>query len=78
MEALHAVFGSYLMCDFLGGPRPWKLAWIINTFKGTTLAVALFIIFHFHIQTVTAYVYAGLHGAYGFIWVRNTALFRDG
>ena len=39
-------FTDYMSYDFLGGPRPWKLAWVINFQKAGTflflLPVAIF------------------------------------
>ena len=32
---------DYITSDIGGGPRPWKLAWIINAQKGGTLPFVL-------------------------------------
>ncbi|MCP5093717.1 MAG: hypothetical protein GY949_22680, partial [Gammaproteobacteria bacterium] len=34
-------FTDYLVCDFLGGPRPWKFAWVINFQKAGTFVFLL-------------------------------------
>jgi len=37
-------FTDYLVCDFLGGPRPWKFAWVINFQKTGTFVFLLALI----------------------------------
>jgi hypothetical protein len=37
-------FNSYLVNDFGGGPRPWKLAWVINFQKVGTFPFLGFLI----------------------------------
>ena len=35
---------DYLVCDFLGGPRPWKFSWVINSQKAVTFVFLLALI----------------------------------
>jgi len=67
----------YLSTDFLGGPRPVKLAWVINFQKGGTLPfIALLMWFYGNYSTV-AWVYLALHGTYGLCWLLKHFAFRD-
>ena len=40
-------FTDYLVCDFLGGPRPWKFAWVINFQKAGTFVFLLALIAYY-------------------------------
>jgi len=51
---------------------------IIDFFKGATGPVVLILILAFHREyNVTAWVYLGLHGTYGILWVLKSAIFGD-
>jgi len=68
---------SYLSQDFLGGPRPWKLAWVINFQKGGTIFYVLGLMAYFNNWSTTAWTYAALHGSYGILWLLKDAVFPD-
>jgi protein-S-isoprenylcysteine O-methyltransferase Ste14 len=67
---------DYLTDDFLGGPRI-RFAWAINLQKGGTLPFVLALMWWFDCWTTTAWVYLGLHGSYGLIWLLKEAVFPD-
>lgn len=74
--ALHRLTLS-LSRDFLGGPKVLKLAWVINFQKGTTLLfVGLLMVIYQNYSTV-AWIYLGLHGSYGLVWLIKHATFPD-
>lgn len=68
---------TYLSHDLLGGPRPWKLCWIINFQKGATLLWVLALMAWYHNWSVAMWVYAALHGSYGLLWLLKHAVFPD-
>jgi hypothetical protein len=47
-------FNSYLVNDFGGGPRPWKLAWVINFQKVGTFPFLGFLIAWYHNPSTSA------------------------
>lgn len=56
-------FTDYLSKDFLGGPRPWKSAWIINFQKGGSLFSFFgFLIWYYQNTSTAAWVYLALQG----------------
>lgn len=63
--------------DFLGGPRVLTLASVINLQKGGTLVFVLALMWFHHVWTPTAWIYLGLHGSYGLIWLLKEAIFPD-
>ena len=68
---------QYFSVDFLGGPRPVKLAWVINFQKGGTLPfIGLLMWFYGNYSTV-AWVYLALHGSYGLCWLLKHFAFPD-
>lgn len=75
--AAMAAFGRHLSQDFLGGPRPLRLATVINAQKGATfLFVAALMLASRNFSTV-AWVYLALHGTYGFCWLLKDRAFPD-
>jgi len=60
-----------------GGPRPWKLAWVINFQKGGTFAFLGLLLWHYRCTTPAAWIYLGLHGAYGLVWLLKDLAFPD-
>lgn len=66
-----------LSTDLGGGPRPWKLAWIINAQKGGTLPFVLALMAHYGVTSATAFTYAALHGSYGVAWIIKDHVFPD-
>jgi protein-S-isoprenylcysteine O-methyltransferase Ste14 len=67
---------DHLTDDFLGGPRI-KFAWAINLQKGGTLPFVLALMWFHDCWTPTAWVYLGLHGSYGLVWLLKDAVFPD-
>ncbi len=69
---------DYLVQDFLGGPRPWKFAWVINFQKCGTFFFLGLLMWHYRNFSTAAWVYLGLHGIYGYCWLVKDFGFRDG
>lgn len=68
---------EYLTCDFGGGPRPWKLAWVINFQKvGTFPLLGLLIAWYANTGTA-AWIYLAMHGTYGLVWMVKALAFPD-
>jgi hypothetical protein len=65
-------FNSYLVNDFGGGPRPWKLAWVINFQKVGTFPFLGFLIAWYHNTSTSAWIYLAMHGSYGLVWIIKT------
>jgi protein-S-isoprenylcysteine O-methyltransferase Ste14 len=70
-------FTDYLSKDFLGGPRPWKFAWIINFQKGGSFFFFGFLIWYYQNSSTAAWVYLALHGSYGLVWLIKDLAFPD-
>lgn len=75
-------FNQWAMFDMGGGPRPLKLAWVINLQKGGSLPFFAFLIWYYADQTpaatsTAAWLYLALHGAYGLNWLMKDILFPD-
>jgi protein-S-isoprenylcysteine O-methyltransferase Ste14 len=68
---------DYITYDLFGGPRPWKLNWIVNFQKGATLFWVLGLMYWFQHESVQAWVYLALHGSYGFCWLLKDVVFPD-
>ncbi len=68
---------NYLGLDFLGGPRVLKAAWVINLQKGGTLPFVLLLMVLSDNFSVAAWVYLGLHGSYGLLWLLKHFAFPD-
>jgi protein-S-isoprenylcysteine O-methyltransferase Ste14 len=68
---------DYLTDDFLGGPKFVTFAWAINLQKGATLLFVLSLMAFYDVWTPTAWIYFGLHGSYGLIWLLKEAVFPD-
>jgi protein-S-isoprenylcysteine O-methyltransferase Ste14 len=67
---------DYLTDDILGGPRV-KFAWAINLQKGGTLLFVLAMMWIYDCRSATIWVYLGLHGSYGLIWLLKEWIFPD-
>jgi hypothetical protein len=50
-------FADYLVCDFLGGPRPWKFAWVINFQKAGTFVFLLALIIYYRNTSTAVWIY---------------------
>lgn len=68
---------DYLAHDFIGGPRPLKLAWVINFQKFGTFFFAALLMYSYENDSMAAWVYLGLHGSYGFCWLLKHFTFPD-
>lgn len=72
-----AAFNAYMSQDFLGGPRPLKLAWVVNFQKTGTFAWVLGLMALYGRWTTDAWVYLALHGTYGMLWLLKDLTFPD-
>jgi len=63
--------------DLGGGPRPWKLAWIINFQKGGTALFIAALMAYYGNHSTAAFVYLALHGSYGVAWLIKDLSFPD-
>jgi protein-S-isoprenylcysteine O-methyltransferase Ste14 len=70
-------FSDFLSQDFLGGPRPWKFAWVINFQKGGTLVFLGALMVYYQNTSVSAWIYLALHGTYGLVWLFKDLAFPD-
>jgi protein-S-isoprenylcysteine O-methyltransferase Ste14 len=73
---------NWLLYDLGGGPRPLKFAWLVDAQKALTLPVLALCMFFYKDQTpqatsTAAFVYLGLHGAYGLVWFLKAVTFPD-
>ena len=70
-------FSEYLSQDFLGGPRPWKFAWVINFQKTGTFLFLGLLMWVYQNNSPTVWVYLALHGSYGLVWFLKDMAFPD-
>ena len=68
---------DYLTTDFLGGPRPWKLSWVINFQKAGTFVLVAVLMWYYQNFSTAAFLYLALHGSYGFVWLIKDLSFPD-
>ena len=68
---------DYLTSDFLGGPKPWKLSWVINFQKAGTFVLVAALMWYYQNFSTAAYLYLALHGSYGFVWLIKDLSFPD-
>src|SRR5262245_24389787 len=68
---------NYVMNDFGGGPRPWKLAWVINFQKLGTLPILAGSIAWYHNTRIAAWIYLAMHGASCLVWLIKDRAFPD-
>jgi protein-S-isoprenylcysteine O-methyltransferase Ste14 len=68
---------AYGMTDLGGGPRPWKLAWVIDFQKIGTFPLLGLLIAWYHNMSVGAWVYLAMHGSYGLVWMVKDLAFPD-
>ncbi|CAD8120915.1 unnamed protein product [Paramecium sonneborni] len=73
----HQDFAKVVVNDFLGGPKIIKQCHIINAQKGLTAVFVVFLIWWYQNFSLGAYLYLGLHGSYGVIWVVKDFTFPD-
>ncbi len=72
----------WLVQDIGGGPRPWKLSWIINFQKfGTFVFLGLLMWFYLGktpaAGSSAAWIFLAMHGTYGFVWLLKDLAFPD-
>lgn len=72
----------WLVEDAGGGPRPWKLSWVINFQKiGTCVFLGLLMWWYTDktpaATSAAAWVFLALHGTYGFVWMVKDLAFPD-
>jgi len=70
-------FADYLVCDFLGGPRPWKFAWVINFQKAGTFVFLLALIIYYRNTSTAVWIYTAMQGSYGLVWILKDTAFPD-
>jgi protein-S-isoprenylcysteine O-methyltransferase Ste14 len=68
---------DYVSQDFLGGPRPWKLAWVVNFQKAGTFVFLGFLIWYYQNTSTAAWIYLAMHGSYGLVWIIKDLAFPD-
>lgn len=68
---------NYFVNDFGGGPRPWKLAWVINFNKAGTFPLLGLLIAWYHNTSAAAWIYLAMHGSYGLAWFVKDLTFPD-
>lgn len=68
---------QYLSVDLLGGPRPWKLAWVVNFQKAGMLPFLLWLAWWTGNDATAAWTYLALHGGYGLVWLLKDVAFPD-
>lgn len=66
-----------ILFDFPKGVLPVKLKYPINFQKGATALYVLILMSYFNNYSVGSYLYLGLHGTYGIIWLLKDAAFAD-
>ncbi|WP_410210125.1 methyltransferase family protein [Aquirhabdus sp.] len=73
---------DWMLFNIGGGPRPFKLAWIINLQKGGSFFLFGFLMWYYADKTpwatsTAAWVYLALHGSYGLVWLLKDIAFPD-
>lgn len=68
---------NWLSQDCGGGPRPWKLAWVINFQKGGTLLFLGALMAYYGNTSPAAWIFLALHGSYGLVWLLKDLAFPD-
>lgn len=75
-------FNHWMMFDIGGGPRPSKLATIINLQKAGTFPVIALLMWYYAGKTpaatsTAAWLYLAMHGSYGLVWLLKDFRFPD-
>ncbi|HUR40133.1 MAG TPA: DUF1295 domain-containing protein [Verrucomicrobiae bacterium] len=75
-------WNQWLMFDAFGGPRPLKLAWVINFQKAGCFPFYALLMWAFADRTpwatsTAAFVYLAMHGSYGLVWLLKDMVFPD-
>jgi protein-S-isoprenylcysteine O-methyltransferase Ste14 len=72
-----AALNEALTVGFPGGPRAFKMAWVINLQKGGTALFVLALMAGTGNWSVSAWIYLALHGTYGVCWLLKDTIFPD-
>lgn len=67
----------WLSEDIGGGPRPWKMSWVINFQKGGTFVFLSALMACYGNHSPAAWIYLAMHGSYGLIWLIKDVSFPD-
>ena len=75
-------YNQWFMFNIGGGPRPFKMAWVINMQKAGSFPFFAFLIWFYADKTpaatsTAAWVYLALHGSYGLNWLLKDIFFPD-
>ncbi len=75
-------FNDWLLFDIGGGPRPLRLATVINLQKAGSFPVLAGMIWLYSDRTpaatsIAAWLYLAMHGTYGLTWILKDLLFPD-
>ena len=76
VRAMNDLF-TYVINDFLGGPKVLKFAWVINFQKASTFFFVALLMMIYENYSTAAWVYMALHGSYGFCWLLKHFAFPD-
>jgi len=68
---------NHLATGFLGGPRPVRMATVIDIQKAATGPFVVGLMWAFDTWTAAAWIYLALHGAYGLCWLLKDRVFPD-
>jgi hypothetical protein len=67
----------YLMIGFLGGPKLFPSRYLVNSQKGATFFWVAGLMYYYQNFSLGAYLYLGLHGSYGLLWILKDVTFGD-
>ncbi|MDR3634466.1 MAG: DUF1295 domain-containing protein [Isosphaeraceae bacterium] len=70
-------YTQWAIADIGGGPRPWKLAWVIDFQKTGTFPFLGLLIAWYHNTSTAAWIYLAMHGSYGLVWMIKDLAFPD-
>ena len=68
---------SYLSTSIPPGPQFIKLKYVINFQKGGTLLFVWILMNYFQNYSTCGYIYLGLHGTYGLVWLLKDQIMPD-
>ena len=68
---------DFLMYNCPPDSFKYPLRYTINTTKAGVLPLCIFFMFYFGNFSSRAFIYAGLHGSYGLIWLGKDVIFGD-
>lgn len=75
-------FNNWCLFDIAGGPRPLKLAWVINLQKAGCFPFYALLMWYYADKTpwatsAAAWIYLAMHGSYGLLWLLKDMVFPD-